>query len=174
MVRLRLQRHGAKKRPFYRLVAADKRAARDGRFIENLGTFDPLQEPPVLRLNKERIDYWLSVGASPSETAAALIKKLNAGEGIDLSAEGAEAAAKKARAEARESAKTAAREEAKKAAAEAAKAKAEEEKKAAAEAKAAEEAAAAEEAKAEEAKGDDGAEAASEDGAAEEASSEEE
>ena len=84
-VRIRLQRHGAKKRPFYRVVAADQRAPRDGRFIELLGTYDPLQDPPVVRLKKERVDYWLEVGAKPSETAQYLIGKLEKGEAIDLS-----------------------------------------------------------------------------------------
>lgn len=92
-VRIRLQRHGAKKRPFYRVVAADQRAPRDGRFIEMLGTYDPLQDPPVIRLHKDRVDYWLGVGASPSETAQWLLKALTDGKAIDLSAEGAEAAA---------------------------------------------------------------------------------
>lgn len=125
MVRLRLQRHGAKKRPFYRLVAADKRSPRDGRFIELLGTYDPLQEPPVLRVNRERLNYWVGVGASASETVAALIKKVEKGEGIDLSAEGAERDAKKARIEARKEGVEARRAEARKASEAAAKAAAE-------------------------------------------------
>lgn len=96
-VRLRLQRHGAKKRPFYRIVAADKRSTRDGRFIEQLGTFDPLQEPPAIRLNTERANYWLSTGASPSQTVATLIRKVSEGAGVDLAAENADrqAAAKR-------------------------------------------------------------------------------
>lgn len=84
-VRLRMQRFGAKKRPFYRVVAADKRAPRDGRFIELLGTFDPLQEPPIVRLHKDRIDYWIDKGAQPSQTVASLIGKLNNGNAINLS-----------------------------------------------------------------------------------------
>ncbi|MBA2660824.1 MAG: 30S ribosomal protein S16 [Bradymonadaceae bacterium] len=96
-VRLRLQRHGAKKKPFYRLVAADKRSPRDGRFIELLGTFDPMVEPPAVRINRDRVNYWLGVGAQPSETVAALIKKMDkAGStSIDLSEAGAEEAARK-------------------------------------------------------------------------------
>ncbi len=82
-VRLRMQRHGAKKRPFYRVVAADQRAPRDGRFIELLGTYDPLQK--IIRLNGERVNYWVGVGAQPSDTVANLIKKLEAGDAIDLS-----------------------------------------------------------------------------------------
>lgn len=96
-VRIRLQRHGAKKRPFYRVVAADQRAPRDGRFIELLGTYDPLQEPPAIRLKKTRVDYWLGVGAKPSETANWLITQLNEGKALDLSEEGAEAAALEAK-----------------------------------------------------------------------------
>lgn len=144
MVRLRLQRHGAKKRPFYRVVAADKRAPRDGRFIELLGTYDPLTEPPVVRLNKDRVDYWVGVGAQPSETVSALIKKLEDGSAIDLSADGADAAAKKANAEAKAAALDAKREETRKALeaagkeADAAAKKAEEDAKAAAEEAAAE------------------------------------
>lgn len=93
-VRIRLQRFGAKKRPFYRVVAADIRAPRDGRFIELLGTFDPLLDPPLIRLKKDRVDYWLSVGAQPSDKARSLINRLNAGEGINLSEEGADAASR--------------------------------------------------------------------------------
>lgn len=73
MVRIRLTRMGAKKKPFYRMVAADSRAPRDGRFIEQLGYYDPMTEPFTLKLNLDRIDHWLSVGASPSETASKLI-----------------------------------------------------------------------------------------------------
>jgi small subunit ribosomal protein S16 len=100
-VKIRLQRRGAKKRPFYRVVAADIRAPRDGRFIELLGTYDPLQDPPVIRLNKERVDYWISNGAQPTDTAEALIKKLNEGQAVDLSAEDADAKAAEARKAAR-------------------------------------------------------------------------
>ena len=143
MVRLRLQRHGAKKRPFYRVVAADTRAPRDGRFIELLGTYDPLTEPPIVRLNKTRVDYWVGVGAQPSETVNALIKKLEDGSAVDLSADGADAAAKKANAKAKAAELAAKREETRKALeaagkeAEAAAKKAEEDAKAAAEAAAA-------------------------------------
>jgi len=74
-VRLRLARMGRKKRPFYRIVAADQRAPRDGRFIERLGYYDPMKDPIDLKVNLERVDYWLSVGACPSETVASLIGK---------------------------------------------------------------------------------------------------
>ena len=76
MVRIRLARHGRKKRPFYRIVAADSRAPRDGRYIERLGHFDPMQDPNELVVDLERVDYWIGVGADPSETAA---KQWNSG-----------------------------------------------------------------------------------------------
>ena len=74
-VRIRLRRMGAKKRPFYRLVVADGRAARDGRFIETLGYYNPCVEPAELKVNQERVQYWLKCGAQPSDTAQALLKK---------------------------------------------------------------------------------------------------
>lgn len=74
-VRLRLQRHGSKKSPFYRVVAADSRARRDGKYIEQLGVYHPLVEAPiVLNLDIERVDHWLSVGAQPSDTVQTLIR----------------------------------------------------------------------------------------------------
>ncbi len=144
-VRIRLQRHGAKKRPFYRVVAADQRAPRDGRFIELLGTYDPLQDPPAIRLKKARVDYWLGVGASPSDTAKWIIGKLEKGEAINLSEDGAAAAAAQAEREAAVASKAAKRAALAKAAEEAAAADAKAAEDAAA-AKAAEEAAAAAEA----------------------------
>jgi len=78
-VRIRLARHGRKKRPFYRIVAADSRMPRDGRYIERLGHFDPMADDDHLTLDLERVDYWLSEGASPSDTAAGLIDKARAG-----------------------------------------------------------------------------------------------
>lgn len=74
-VKIRLTRLGDKKAPFYRMVAADSRCARDGKYIENLGTYDPLKKPFELKLNKERIQYWLSVGATPTDTAKELLVK---------------------------------------------------------------------------------------------------
>ena len=74
-VRLRMVRRGRKKRPFYSVVAADSAKTRAGSYIEKLGTFDPLVEENGLNLNEERVKYWLSVGASPSDTVANLIKK---------------------------------------------------------------------------------------------------
>jgi small subunit ribosomal protein S16 len=75
MVRLRLTRMGRKKRPFYRIVAADSRSKRDGRHIEIIGHFDPMTEPATVKLNLDRVDYWFGVGATASDTVAALIKK---------------------------------------------------------------------------------------------------
>ena len=75
MVVIRLARGGAKKRPFYRVVAADKRMPRDGRFIEQLGTFDPRVEKGSINLKIERVDHWLKVGAQPSDTVKGLIKR---------------------------------------------------------------------------------------------------
>ncbi|NBC10172.1 MAG: 30S ribosomal protein S16 [Planctomycetes bacterium] len=81
MVRLRLKRFGARHKPFYRLVAIDKRAPRDGEAIERLGHYDPCQkdESKQIDLKTERIQYWLSVGARPTHTVAGLLKK----SGID-------------------------------------------------------------------------------------------
>ena len=74
MVKIRLRRMGAKKRPFYRLVIADSRTARNGRFIELVGTYDPNLDPPAINLKKDRIEYWLGTGAQPSDTARWLLK----------------------------------------------------------------------------------------------------
>lgn len=68
-VKIRLRRIGAKKRPFYRLVVTDSRSPRDGKFLEILGTFDPLTEPVTLRLDTEKVKTWLQKGARPSDTA---------------------------------------------------------------------------------------------------------
>lgn len=76
MVKLRLARFGAKKRPFYRIVAMDSQGKRDGRYIEQLGTYDPKQNPPAVTLNAERVQYWLSVGAQPTEAVERMIKKI--------------------------------------------------------------------------------------------------
>ena len=74
MLAISLMRMGAKKRPFYRVVVKEKRSKRDGSYLENLGTYDPLADPADVRLNHERIQYWIGVGAKPSETVASLIK----------------------------------------------------------------------------------------------------
>lgn len=95
MVRIRLTRMGQKRRPFYRMVAADARAPRDGRFIEQLGYYDPMRDPKVVKLKLERIDHWLSVGAQPSDTATTLIAKARRMAEIGEEAYYAEASLKK-------------------------------------------------------------------------------
>jgi small subunit ribosomal protein S16 len=75
-VTIRLTRAGSKKVPFYRVVAADSRSPRDGRFIEQLGVYDPLREPPEFRVKTERLQHWLSVGAVPSQTVGELLRAL--------------------------------------------------------------------------------------------------
>lgn len=72
-VKIRLARAGAKKAPFYRVVAADSRAPRDGRFIEILGRYNPRTDPSTIELDVEKIDAWIAKGATPSETVAKLI-----------------------------------------------------------------------------------------------------
>ncbi len=75
MVKLRLRRMGSRNKPFYRLIATDVRSGTQGRFLETLGWYDPKQEGVNFKLNVERVDYWLSVGAQVSDTAKSLIKK---------------------------------------------------------------------------------------------------
>ena len=65
---------GAKKKPFYRIVVKEKRSKRDGKYLENLGTYNPMMDPAEINLKHERIQYWISVGAQPTETVASLIK----------------------------------------------------------------------------------------------------
>ena len=74
-VHIRLSRHGTKKTPFYRIVVTDHRQRRDGRFIENLGTWNPVSNPVVLKVDRERFAYWKSKGAQPSQTLAQLLKR---------------------------------------------------------------------------------------------------
>jgi small subunit ribosomal protein S16 len=74
-VKIRLARHGAKKRPFYRIVVADQESRRDGRFIEIVGTYNPLKEPADVSLKKDRINYWLEKGAKPTDTVRNIIKR---------------------------------------------------------------------------------------------------
>jgi len=77
-VRIRLRRMGAKNRPFYRLVVADSRSPRDGRFIEEIGYYDPTTEPATLSVKQDRALEWLRRGAQPSDTARALLEKSGA------------------------------------------------------------------------------------------------
>ena len=74
-VTIRLSRHGAKKRPFYRIVVSDRRFPRDGRYIEQVGTYDPSATSGGVKLNREKIDSWIKNGAQPSQTVSELIKK---------------------------------------------------------------------------------------------------
>ncbi len=73
-IKLRLARYGGKKHAYYRLVAADERARRDGRVLEQIGTYDPNIQPGRVTLKAERVRHWLSVGAQPSETVAKLLR----------------------------------------------------------------------------------------------------
>ena len=75
MVKIRLRRMGAKKAPFYRIVVADSRYPRDGRFIEELGYYDPTKEPSVLKVDDEKAKSWIANGAQPTDTVKALLKK---------------------------------------------------------------------------------------------------
>jgi small subunit ribosomal protein S16 len=74
-VKFRLTRYGSKKKPFYRIIVADSRSPRDGRFIDNVGTYDPLKDPAQISLNKEKIKAWYSKGARPTKTVENLFKK---------------------------------------------------------------------------------------------------
>lgn len=78
MVRIRLMRLGAKKKPFYRVVIADARARRNGPFIEIVGTYNPKTDPPEVNLKMDRIKYWLEKGAQPSDTVKKLIERVSA------------------------------------------------------------------------------------------------
>ena len=78
MVKIRLRRMGAKKAPFYRIVVADSRYPRDGRFIEEIGTYDPTADPSELKVDAERAQAWIKTGAQPTETVKALLKKAGA------------------------------------------------------------------------------------------------
>jgi small subunit ribosomal protein S16 len=71
---IRLSRIGKKKKPYYRVVVIDKRRPRDGRFVEIVGTYDPLKKPAEVKLNAERIQYWLGVGAQPSDTVRSFLR----------------------------------------------------------------------------------------------------
>jgi len=75
LLAIRLTRQGAKKKPFYRVIVAEKRSKRDGRFIEIVGYYNPCREPVELKLNHDRISYWMQCGAQPSETVRSLIRK---------------------------------------------------------------------------------------------------
>ena len=78
MVKIRLRRMGAKKSPYYRVIVADSHFPRDGRFIEEIGTYDPLTKPATIDIDMERAKYWIANGAQPTDTVRGLIKKLEA------------------------------------------------------------------------------------------------
>ena len=78
MVKIRLRRMGAQKAPYYRIVVADSRSPRDGRFIEEIGTYDPLSESEKLKVDLERAKYWIANGAQPTDTVRGLLKKAEA------------------------------------------------------------------------------------------------
>ena len=74
MVKIRLQRQGKKKAPFYHIVVADSKSPRDGKIIEQIGTYDPMTKPSTIVLNKEKLEQWIKNGAQPSDTVKSLIK----------------------------------------------------------------------------------------------------
>lgn len=74
-VKIRLARHGAKKRPYYRIVVADSRSPRDGRFIDEVGRYNPCTEPAMVKFDMEKVDQWISNGAQPTDTVARLLKQ---------------------------------------------------------------------------------------------------
>ena len=78
MVKIRLRRMGAKKAPYSRVVVADSRCPRDGRFIEEIGTYDPMADTDKIQVDMERAKYWLANGAQPTETVRGLLKKIEA------------------------------------------------------------------------------------------------
>ena len=74
MVKIRLQREGKKRAPFYHIVVADSKSPRDGKIIEKIGTYDPMTKPSTVVLNKEKLEQWIKNGAQPTDTVKALIK----------------------------------------------------------------------------------------------------
>ena len=74
-VKIRLARHGAKKKPFYRIVVADSESPRDGKFLENVGTYNPLKDPAEVTLKPERIKHWIDEGAIPTSTVKSILKR---------------------------------------------------------------------------------------------------
>lgn len=75
MVKIRLRRMGAHKRPFYRIIVADSRSPRDGKFIEEIGIYNPMTEPPEIRIDGEKAKTWIASGAQPTEVVKSLFKK---------------------------------------------------------------------------------------------------
>ncbi|MDO4710835.1 MAG: 30S ribosomal protein S16 [Peptostreptococcaceae bacterium] len=85
MVKIRLKRMGANKKPFYRIVVADSRSPRDGRFIEEIGYYNPVSEPKMIKINEEKALKWLGIGAQPTETVKNLFKNNGVMEKFDAS-----------------------------------------------------------------------------------------
>ena len=81
MLRIRLRRTGAKKHPSYRLVVADITTARDGSFVDHLGNYDPMTDPPTINIDRDKFDSWVNKGARPSDSVASLIKTLESSKG---------------------------------------------------------------------------------------------
>ncbi len=90
MLAISLMRMGAKKKPFYRVVVKEKRSKRDGGYLENVGTYDPMTDPSTVNLKIDRVNYWVSVGAQPTETVKRLIKTFNKLEAAPAEAVAAE------------------------------------------------------------------------------------
>lgn len=86
MLSIRLTRMGAKKKPFYRIVVAEKRSKRDGRFVESVGYYDPCRQPAEIKIDRIRLSYWMERGAQPSETVRSLIKVKTAESGAEAGA----------------------------------------------------------------------------------------
>jgi small subunit ribosomal protein S16 len=84
-VRIRLARHGRKKRPFYKVVVANSESPRDGRFIESIGVYNPLPESAEVKINADRLQYWLQQGAKPTDTVRSLIRKYGVQTGTQAS-----------------------------------------------------------------------------------------
>ena len=93
-VKIRLKRVGAKKRPVYRIVVANSTESRDGRFIETIGTYDPLQDPPLVTIDAEKALQWLGHGAQPTDTTRALLRKHGILERLERAKKAAREAAK--------------------------------------------------------------------------------
>jgi small subunit ribosomal protein S16 len=86
LLSIRLTRRGAKKKPFYRIIVTEKRSKRDGRFVESVGYYDPCRNPADIKIDRERVNYWIERGAQPSETVRSLIKRSPEPASAELSA----------------------------------------------------------------------------------------
>jgi small subunit ribosomal protein S16 len=86
LLSIRLTRRGAKKKPFYRIIVTEKRSKRDGRFVESVGYYDPCRNPADIKIDRERVNYWIERGAQPSETVRSLIKRSPDPSSVEVSA----------------------------------------------------------------------------------------